>query len=145
MGLAAALSMLFAGPVQADQDFDIQDHEGKVVLLDFWASWCGPCKQSFPWMNEMHSKYKDQGLVIVAVNLDNEPSAAEQFLLDQPAEFIVHFDEQKSLARQFEVEAMPSSFLIGRDGELIESKLGFKVSEKSSYETAIRTALATEH
>ena len=127
--------------VSADSRFDLTDYRGKVVLIDFWASWCGPCKRSFPWMNEMHAKYANDGLVIVAINVDNDPNAAKQFLADYPATFAVHFDNDKSLARRYEVVAMPSSFLIGRDGQMVETHLGFRVMEQDDYEAAIQSAL----
>ena len=145
LGTITAFGVLLqAGIVRAEANFDLDDHNGKVVLVDFWASWCGPCRQSFPWMNDMHTKYHDDGLVIVAVNVDNDPAAAERFLTDYPARFHVHFDEDKSLARDYEIVAMPSSFLIGRDGQVVEQHLGFKVLKQDEYEAAIRAALEVE-
>ena len=135
---------LHAGIAHAEAGFDLDHYRGKVVLIDFWASWCGPCRQSFPWMNEMHAKYQDDGLVIVAVNVDNDLAAANRFLSDYPTNFQVHFDEDKSLARKYEVIAMPSSFLIGRDGKVVEQHLGFKVMKQDEYEAAIRSALGAE-
>lgn len=128
----------------ASTGVDFDAYAGKVVLLDFWASWCGPCRQSFPWMNEMHMKYQDDGLVIVAVNVDNDLEAANRFLSEYPAKFQIHFDGDKSLAREFEVVAMPSSFLIGRDGQVVEQHLGFRVLKQEDYEAAIRAALEQE-
>lgn len=92
----------------------------------------------------MHTKYQDDGLVIVAVNVDNDPAAASRFLTDYPARFQVHFDQDKSLAREYEVIAMPSSFLIGRDGRVVERHLGFKVLKQDDYEAAIQAALKAE-
>ena len=128
----------------SEERFNLDGYSGKVVLIDFWASWCGPCRQSFPWMNDMHAKYHDDGLVVVAVNVDNDLAAANQFLADYPARFDIHFDEDKSLAREYEVAAMPSSFLIGRGGRVVEQHLGFKVSEQDEYEAAIQAALNAE-
>ena len=123
---------------------DVESYRGKVVLLDFWASWCVPCRRSFPWMTDMQQKYADEGLVIVAVNLDNDVNDAESFLRQYPPGFQVAHDTDKSLARKYEVVAMPSSFLIGRDGEIVERHLGFKVLTQTEYETAIQTALRGE-
>ena len=125
----------------ADSAFDTDQYSGKVVLLDFWASWCQPCLRSFPWMNEMQRKYGSDGLVIVAVNVDNDRAAAQRFLAENPARFRVQFDEDKAMAREYEIVAMPSSFLIGRDGKLVEQHLGFKVLQQEDYEAAIRSAL----
>jgi thiol-disulfide isomerase/thioredoxin len=116
---------------------NLGDYHGKVVVLDFWASWCVPCRRSFPWMNEMQHKYDDDGLVVIAVNLDNQASDAEAFLRHYPAQFSVYYDHERQLARQYGVEAMPSSFLIGRDGKLVERQLGFKSGKTDEYEAAI--------
>lgn len=145
LGIVALFGLsLQAGVAHGEAGFDLSDYSGKVVLIDFWASWCGPCRQSFPWMNEMQTKYRDDGLVIVAVNVDNDLAAANRFLTDYPARFQVHFDEDKSLAREYEIVAMPSSFLIGRDGQVVERHLGFKVMKQDEYEAAIRAALEAE-
>jgi cytochrome c biogenesis protein CcmG/thiol:disulfide interchange protein DsbE len=137
------LLLVFSTTGHAEDVFQLSDYQGKVVVLDFWASWCVPCRRSFPWMNEMQQKYGDDGLVIVAVNLDNEPSDASAFLQDYPAEFSIAYDSSRKLAREFDVQAMPSSFLIGRDGSIIESHLGFKIAQTDSYEAAIIAALGS--
>lgn len=145
LALSAAFTIFLQIYVaHADNGFELANYNGKVVLLDFWASWCGPCRQSFPWMNDMHTKYSGDGLVIVAINVDNDLAAAQRFLTDYPARFRVHFDEDKSLAREYEVVAMPSSFLIGRDGRVVEKHLGFKVLKQDDYEAAIRAELEKE-
>jgi len=146
VGAIAAIAFgLQAGVARAEADFDLDNYNGKVVLIDFWASWCVPCRRSFPWMNDMHTKYHDDGLVIVAVNVDNDPAAADRFLSDYPARFQVHFDEDKTMVREYEVVAMPSSFLVGRDGRVVERHLGFKVMKQDEYEAAIRAALELEN
>jgi thiol-disulfide isomerase/thioredoxin len=142
--LAALTASLWISVAHADTEFNLDDHAGKVVLVDFWASWCVPCRRSFPWMNTMQTKYQDDGLVIVAVNVDNDLEAANRFLTEFPPKFQVHFDADKSLARKYEVVAMPSSFLIGRDGRVVTKHLGFKVLQQEEYEAAIRAALDLE-
>lgn len=136
--------LVWFGQASADSDFDLEQHAGKVVVLDFWASWCVPCRRSFPWMNEMQQKYADDGLIIIAVNLDNNSTDAAKFLRDYPAEFRIVYDTDKELARTFGVQAMPSSFLIGRDGEVTHSHMGFKVQKEGDYEAAIVEALHEE-
>ena len=90
----------------------------------------------------MHDKYAADGLVIIGVNLDNEPAEADAFLEDFPPRFRIHFDSQKALAQQFDVMAMPSSYIIGRDGQVFKRHLGFKVRQQDEYEAAIAAALA---
>ncbi len=125
----------------SDDQLDMATFEGKVVIVDFWASWCVPCRRSFPWLNEMQAKYADDGLVIIGVNLDQERAAAEEFLQDFPASFRIYYDESKDLAKEFDVVAMPSSYLLGRDGAIRKRHYGFKVKKQDEYEAAIIDAL----
>ena len=74
------------------QSLNLSDYRGKVVVLDFWASWCVPCRRSFPWLNTMNDKYADQGLVIIGVNVDQEPASAAEFLEEYPARFQIRYD-----------------------------------------------------
>jgi len=122
-------------------EFNLEEYEGQVVVLDFWASWCVPCRRSFPWLNAMHAKYSSQGLVIVGVNLDNDPAAAAAFLKEYPADFQIHYDTDATLARQYDIQGMPSSVVIGRDGEIDETHIGFKVKRQNEYEAALVAAL----
>ena len=87
--------------------------DGKVVIVDFWASWCGPCKDSFPAMEELQKTYGDKGLVILAVNLDEEKSAMEDFLKQNKVSFTVVRDASKKLVNAVNISSMPSSFIIG--------------------------------
>lgn len=137
----ATLLIVLSGVASAAENLQLDEYEGKVIMLDFWASWCVPCRRSFPWMNEMQQKYADQGLVVIGVNLDNDSDDAASFLQDHPAKFRIVYDTDKSLAREFEVQAMPTSYLIGRDGKLADMHLGFKVRQQDEYEAAILKAL----
>jgi len=140
--LLATVSLLAAPASPAAPAFDLADHAGKVVVLDFWASWCVPCRRSFPWLNAMQAKYADRDLVVIGVNLDMERADAERFLQEVPAAFRIVYDDEQALARRFEVVAMPSSYLIGRDGKVIAQHMGFKVKQQDEYEMAIAHALA---
>lgn len=115
--------------------------KGKLVYVDFWASWCVPCKQSFPWMNEMQAKYADRGLHVLAINVDARTADAEKFLLQVPAKFQVAFDAAGVTPKQFAVIAMPSSYLIDGEGRIVYKHAGFRESDKNSIEAAIVAAL----
>lgn len=119
----------------------IASHKGKVIYLDFWASWCGPCRKSFPWMNDMHQQYQQQGLVIISVNVDNEKSLAEEFLNETPANFTVFYDPKGKVARKFKLKGMPSSYLIDRSGKMVGTHVGFSKSKTSHYEQEIKDLL----
>jgi len=139
--VTALVLLLQSGMAESADQFDLSAQEGKVVIVDFWASWCVPCRRSFPWLNAMHDKYADKGLVIVGVNLDQERSEAEVFLQEYPPRFQIHYDESKEMAKKFGVVAMPSSYLVGSDGEIRKRHYGFKVKKQDEYEAAIVEAL----
>ena len=139
--LVGMCAFSIAASADTDGSLDLAQFEGKVVVLDFWASWCVPCRRSFPWLNSMHEAYKNEGLVIIGVNLDEERSEAEAFLDEFPAKFRIHYDETRELAYRFDVMGMPSSYLLGRDGEVISQHIGFKVKKQDEYEAAIVEAL----
>jgi cytochrome c biogenesis protein CcmG, thiol:disulfide interchange protein DsbE len=144
LAVAFALMLLAATYRPALAADSLSPGAGKVVLVDFWASWCEPCRHSFPWMNEMQKKYAHDRLVIVAVNVDNDRAAAERFLDENPTELEIRYDDDRLLARRFEVVAMPSSFLLDENGEVVERHLGFKVLKQDEYEAAIKAALGKE-
>ena len=121
---------------------DLSDYRGKVVIVDFWASWCAPCRQSFPWLNAMYDEYADDGLVILGVNTDVDAMEAQQFLEEIPAKFEIVRDPEGELARSFEVAAMPSSYVFARDGELDTRHLGFLRSRRDEYEAVIQRLIA---
>lgn len=125
-----------AGPVQLDV------LRGQVVFVDFWASWCGPCKQSFPWLNEMQAKYGARGLRVLAVNVDRQRADADRFLAQVPARFAVGFDPQGDVAQRYAVKAMPSSVLVGADGRVLQQHGGFRDDDRAGLEAAIVAALA---
>lgn len=100
--------------------------KGKVVYVDFWASWCGPCLKSFPFMEEMQQKYADDGFVIVAINMDQNPDDARAFLDEHPVTFLIGKDPAGDIAKKFGVYVMPSSYIIDRAGLIQEVHTGFK-------------------
>ncbi len=125
----------------------LSQYRGKVVYLDFWASWCDPCKRSFPWMNELQEQYGKEGFEIIAVNLDESRKDAEAFLKEIPAKFDIAFDNTGKSADAYNLKAMPSSFLIDRNGNLVHRSLGYRTEEKKIVEKKIqqlvgRTTLA---
>jgi len=124
-----------------DGEVDLAQLEGKVIYLDFWASWCDPCRDSFPWMAEMKEKYGARGLEVVAVNLDKERVLADKFLKNMTVNFVVAFDASGDSAAKYGLRGMPGSYLIGRGGNIQASHLGFTDKDKTKLEAAIKVLL----
>lgn len=137
------LLLVISSYTAADPAVDLTAYTGKVVVVDFWASWCVPCRRSFPWMNSMVEKYASDGLVIIGVNMDSDPAEARAFLDEYPASFHIVDDSDGELAREYDVVAMPSSYVFDRGGNLVTRHLGFKVKQQDEYEAIIRKSLQT--
>ena len=143
--LMAVATLLGFGPAApAAVPAGLDPVEGRVIWVDFWASWCVPCRRSFPWLNTMHHKYGADGLQIIAVNLDKDRALADGFLAEVPAEFSLRFDPAGGLAKRFGVQAMPSSYLLDADGKVLATHFGFKTADTADYEQAIKAALASQ-
>lgn len=110
---------------------------GKVVYIDFWASWCKPCQKSFPWLNEIQSKYKNKGFKVLAINLDKEKALATKFLAQIPSNFTIAYDPEGKSAESFQVQGMPSSYLIDRTGHMRARHIGFREDDKAELEQAV--------
>ncbi|WP_307729820.1 choice-of-anchor D domain-containing protein [Duganella sp. sic0402] len=119
----------------------LEQYRGKLVYLDFWASWCGPCRQSFPWMNDMQARYGSQGLQIIGVNVDAKTDDARNFLGTTPARFVIAFDATGATPRAYGVKGMPSSVLIGPDGKVLYEHSGFRAADRDVLESRIKAAL----
>lgn len=114
---------------------------GRVVYLDFWASWCTPCRLSFPWMGTLQQRHGRRGLVVVAVNLDARRADAEAFLARHPAGFALAFDPAGRSAEAFAVRGMPSSVLIDATGRVRWTHRGFRTDEADALEARVVAAL----
>jgi len=123
---------------------NLEQYRGKTVWLDFWASWCGPCKQSFPWMNALQERYASQGLQVVAVNVDTRSSDAMRFLADHAVRFAVAFDPTGSTPRSYQIKGMPTSVLIGPDGRVLMVHSGFRDTDQTELDLKIRRALGVQ-
>ena len=121
----------------------LSEHKGEVVYLDFWASWCGPCRKSFPWMNEIQAQYQQQGFSVISINLDADKMLAEKFLIETPANFTVIYDPKGKIAKHFKIQGMPSSMLIGRDGKMKSRHTGFFTKKIPEYQQEIEQLLNT--
>ena len=136
---AVTLTELEGSPLSSDDKL-----QGKVVLVDFWASWCGPCRKSFPWLNLMQQQHAADGLLILAVNEDQSRADAAAFLAKYPAQFNVLYDQDGEVATRYKVNGMPSSYLIDKKGNVRFAHRGFKQADIDTFEQQIRQLLAEE-
>lgn len=150
--LAVCLTLSAWGAVKPGNEFPdltkfgldgkIPDLKGKIVIVDFWASWCGPCKESFPTMNELQAKYADKGVVVIAVNVDENKSDMEAFLKEHNATFTVLRDARQKLVERTEIATMPSSFILDTEGKVRFVHSGYHGNEtKKEYEKEIESLL----
>ena len=119
----------------------IPSTKGKVVLLDFWASWCSPCKASFPTLNDLHSKYSGKGLVVLGVNVDEDAADKDKFLKGTPASFAIVRDAAQKLVAAANVKTMPTSFIIDRTGVIRHVHSGFHKKDIETFHQQIGALL----
>lgn len=154
VGLATATPVLALDAGTQAPDFELPSAgegiiklskaQGKVIYLDFWASWCGPCRESFPWMNAMQAKYKQKGLQVIAVNLDANDADAHKFLSQHAAQFTVLFDPKGGTPGQYGVMGMPTSFIISKEGKVLVQHMGFNKADRAELEQKIQAALGDQ-
>lgn len=124
-----------------NKSINLEKLKGKVVYLDFWASWCDPCRKSFVWMNDMHSRYDNKKFTIIAVNLDSSKKDATKFLEKVPANFDIAYDPEGSVATKYNLKAMPTSYLIDKKGKLVFAHKGYREGDAAKIEDKIRQLL----
>jgi len=132
----------FALPTTSGETVSLAALRGRVVYVDFWASWCGPCRRSFPWMDAMQARYRSDGLSIVGINVDKRRADAERFLRDTPASFTIVYDAEGKTPAAYDVKGMPSSYLIDRQGNVVAVEEGFRDERRDDLEARIRALLA---
>jgi peroxiredoxin len=120
----AKLAEDFSLPTPAGASFRLSEHRGKVVLVNFWATWCPPCLEEMPAMERLWSRHKDAGFVLVAISLDTDPKKVSPFVSAQKFSFPVALDPKMEIAEKYGVRALPSSFVIDRDGTVTGVALG---------------------
>ncbi len=114
------------------QRIDFSDYKGQVLLVDFWATWCPPCKQSIPFLNALHTELSDKGLKIIAINVDEDRQQAQRFLDSYPIQYQSVFDSSGACPETFDVKAMPSSYFVDRKGVIRHVHLGYRRSDQQA-------------
>ena len=108
---------------------DLAQFRGRIVYVDYWASWCASCKQSFPFMNDLKKQFESKGVTVVAISTDKDSKEALEFLNDNKADFIVARDTDSKCRKEFGVKTMPSSYILGKNGELLHTHKSFVKSD----------------
>lgn len=128
----------------SNQFFQLSEHRGKVIYLDFWAAWCGPCRDSMPWLDKLQRRYAKQGFAVIAVNLDEDFNAAARFLSWNPVSYPIIFDQGGVLSKLYQIPGMPTGYLIDRDGAVIDRHVGFRSSKVNAMARAVHRAVTGE-
>lgn len=116
----------------------LSEHRGEVILLNFWASWCGPCRQEMPHLDALQKKYEALGVNVVGVSVDDDPEKANHLLKEIPVTFPVLYDTESQVSAAYKVAAMPTTVLIDRDGNMRYLHKGYKPGYEQQYEQQIK-------
>jgi peroxiredoxin len=116
----------------------LSDLKGQVVMINFWATWCGPCRQEMPLLQQLYGKYEPLGFTLLGVNVEPDSAPAQEWLRKVPVTFPVLFDRDNKVSAQFGVEAMPSTVLIDRQGNVRHVHRGYKPGDESTYADLVR-------
>lgn len=122
----------------AGENLRLEDYRGQVVMLNFWASWCGPCRQEMPLMNEIHDEYQHLGFTVLAVNVDENVADAERFLNAVPVDFPILYDRGGKVSELYQVDAMPTTVMIDRDGQRRFLHRGYQSGYEDDYRQQVR-------
>ena len=119
----------------------LQEQRGQVVLLNFWATWCGPCRQELPHLNRIYDKYRSAGFVLLGVNIDDDPRLATELASKLGLKFPVLLDGDKKVSRVYDMSAMPATLVIDRDGRVRHIHRGYRDGVEKTYEEQVRALL----
>ena len=131
----------FTLPSKAGAALKLSQYRGKVVMLNFWASWCGPCRKEMPLMDQIYKKYTAAGFVLLGVNVDNDSTDAQKFLSQVPVSFPIAYDRDNKVAKMYEVATMPSTVFIDRKGHVRQLHRGYKDGDENDYLAEIRSLI----
>ena len=141
---AANLSGPAPGFTLESRDGDVvslEDLKGQVVMINFWATWCVPCRQEMPHLEALHQRYNSLGFTLLGVNVEDNPQGATKFLKDTPVSFPILYDPKNGVSKLYDVVAMPTTVLVGRDGTMRFIHHGYKAGYEGEYQTQIRALL----
>lgn len=123
------------------ENLRLSEYRGDVVMINFWATWCGPCRQEMPLLDELYGRYQRVGFNLLGVNIDDDSRRAMQMIEELGVSFPVLFDESKEVSKLYAVEAMPVTVLVDREGQVRFVHHGYKPGYEEHYLTEIRSLL----
>jgi peroxiredoxin len=141
VGASASLAPKFSLPSRSGDTVSLDQLKGQVVMLNFWASWCGPCRKEMPLLDQMHKRYSSLGFTLLGVNVEANTKDAERWLAETPVSFPVVFDKDSKVSKLYDVNAMPSTVFIDRKGNVRYLHRGYKPGDESEYLNQIRALL----
>ncbi len=121
-----------------EKNLKLSEYAGNVVLLNFWASWCAPCRLEMPLLNDLHNKYKKLGFVVLGVNVEEQSEKARSYIAERPVDFPVLFDDSNSVSKQYKVVAMPTTVMIDRNGNMRYLHQGYKPGDENKYKKMVK-------
>ena len=116
----------------------LEEYRGQVVLINFWASWCGPCRQEMPLLDRLHHRYEDTGFAVLGVNVEGEVEPAQKIVDKTKVTFPVLIDEQQKVSEMYSLEAMPSTVVVDRDGVVRYIHRGYKPGDEAKYVEVVK-------
>lgn len=140
-GSAGGQAPEFKLPVRAGGELALSSLKGQVVMINFWATWCGPCRQEMPLLEQIYKRYKGLGFTLLAVNVEEDSSGADKWLAETPVTFPVLFDRTNSVSKLYDVVAMPSTVIVDRKGQVRYIHHGYKPGTESQYQDQVRSLL----
>lgn len=131
----------FSLPARGGGEISLEEWKGQVVLVNFWATWCGPCRKEMPLLEQIYQRYKGLGFTLLAVNVEDDGESAERWLKQTPVSFPVLFDRDNAVSKLYEVPAMPSTVIIDRQGRLRHVHHGYTPGTENLYQEQVRSLL----
>jgi peroxiredoxin len=131
----------FTLPSKTGTPMQLSKYKGSVVMLNFWASWCGPCRTEMPLMDQIYKKYSAAGFVLLGVNVDTDSTDAQKFLSQVPVSFPIAYDRENKVSKIYDVAAMPSTVFIDRKGRVRQLHRGYKPGDENEYLSEIRALI----
>ncbi len=131
----------FTLPSKAGSDVSLAQYKGQVVMINFWASWCGPCRQEMPLLEDIYKKYNKLGFTLIGVNVEPDSKAADDWLKQTPVSFPVLYDKDSKVSRLYNVSGMPTTVIIDRKGNLRYTHVSYKSGDESEYLNTVRAMI----